>query len=380
MGTGRKTARRHVGLWVMVVLCGLSAQPAEAQPTRTQGGWRIEPKASEPARKPGGADRIAELRRQVADAPRDRQARFDLVIALRDAGQTQAALTAAQAWRDHDAYNLLAVRLIGDLYDALGDPAAALRSWSSVVELLPNDASAHRALASALKQAGALDAACARLQRAVALHPDDARLGFEIADCAYRQGRLAQARAGFEAIAAEQQTPKLIAEPARQRLAQVYAQLARRATAAGQSHEAEQLRAARSKLAVDGGTDSDIKVFLTWDTDRSDVDLWVITPSGEAISYKHKRGRHGGALFGDVTTGYGPETFSAPRAQPGVYQVVVHYYGTNRRGLREARGEVAIVLHEGTPREVRKVLPYRLYAPKQRVVVAHIHVPGRRAQ
>lgn len=341
-------------------------------------GWRIEPVASEPPRPKGANARVAVQEQRVADKPRDRLARFNLVMALRDAGRLEDALAAAKAWRAHDAYNLLAARLVGDLYAALGQPRAALRSWSAVVELLPNDASAHRALASALKQAGALEAACGRLQRAVSLHPDDTRLGFELADCAYRQGHLERAREGFERIAANEKTPKLIAMPSKQRLAQVYAQLARRAGRSGKRGEAKQLRKLRNQLVIDGGTSSDLKVFLTWDTDRSDVDLWVITPTGERIFYSHKRGKHGGALFGDVTTGYGPETFSAPRATRGVYQVIVHYFGTRRRGLREARGEVAIVLHEGTSREVRKVLPYRLYKPRQKVTVARIHVTARK--
>ncbi|MCO4764571.1 MAG: DUF2135 domain-containing protein, partial [Myxococcales bacterium] len=114
-------------------------------------------------------------------------------------------------------------------------------------------------------------------------------------------------------------------------------------------------------------------------TDRSDIDLWVVTPKGERIWYSHRKGKRGGALYGDVTTGYGPETFSATKALPGTYTVIVNYFGTSRRGLREARGEVAIVLHEGTAREVRRVLPYRLSRPRQKVTVATIHIPAGRA-
>ena len=36
---------------------------------------------------------------------------------------------------------------------------------------------------------------------------------------------------------------------------------------------------------------NDVKVYLTWDTDRSDVDLWVLNPGGEKIFYSHKQGR-----------------------------------------------------------------------------------------
>ncbi|MCO4763194.1 MAG: hypothetical protein KC502_16875, partial [Myxococcales bacterium] len=279
----RTSAMCSAGL-TLLVLTAVALPSLGAPPTA-----RIEAVNSEP--KPDKKTDISALQAQISDKPRDRKARFRLVMALRAAGRLQQALTAARAWRAHDAYNLLVVRLIGDLHAALGDRHAALRSWSSVVELLPNDASAHRALASALKQAGAISAACQRLARAVELHPDDTRLRFESADCSHRLGQLNQAKLGFEAIAANDKTPKLIRAPTLQRLAQVYAQLARGADKSGDRAAATELRAKRAALTVPGGTNSDLKVFLTWDTDRSDIDLWVVTPKGERIWYSHRKGK-----------------------------------------------------------------------------------------
>ena len=92
---------------------------------------------------------------------------------------------------------------------------------------------------------------------------------------------------------------------------------------------------------------NDIKVYLTWDTDRTDVDLWVLNPAGEKIFYSHKQGKGGDALFDDVTTGYGPESYSARQAAPGKYLVSVNYYGTSRDAFAEARGEVTVVLRRG---------------------------------
>ena len=127
-------------------------------------------------------------------------------------------------------------------------------------------------------------------------------------------------------------------------------------------------------LGVRGGAGGDIKVFLSWDTDRTDVDLWVTNPAGEKISYNHKRGRFGGSLYDDVTTGYGPESFSARNARKGAYTVTVHFYGTSRRTFAEARGEVIVVLSEGTASEERHVLPYRLFKVGQKVTVARVRV------
>src|SRR5262249_58370898 len=88
---------------------------------------------SEPAdRGQPTAAALGELRDAVAKAPRDREARFALVRGLMRAGQLGDALTEAKAWRAIDAYNLVVVRLIGDIDSALGRTADARRAYSAV--------------------------------------------------------------------------------------------------------------------------------------------------------------------------------------------------------------------------------------------------------
>ena len=48
-------------------------------------------------------------------------------------------------------------------------------------------------------------------------------------------------------------------------------------------------------------------VTLTWDTNGTDVDLYVIDPSGNCSCYYHKKTADGGELDVDITGGYGPE-------------------------------------------------------------------------
>lgn len=299
------------------------------------------------ARAKVGDGDLAALRAAVTADPKDRAARFALVRGLHRAGKLDEAVTAARAWRAVDAYNLVVVRLLGDLYAELGQRAQARRAYSAVVELLPGDASAQRALASALKQAGDLEAAYERLTAAAALAPGDRRLAFELADVAQRLGREAEARERLGAIAGDDAAPEAIRYPARQRLA-----------------------------AMDRTSQHDIKVYLTWDTDRSDVDLWVTNPVGERVYYQKKQGSLGDALHDDITTGYGPETYAAPHAKPGTYLVQVNYFGVGRGNISEARGEVVVVLDEGKPSEQRHVLPYRLFNKDDTVTVARIEVKG----
>lgn len=95
----------------------------------------------------------------------------------------------------------------------------------------------------------------------------------------------------------------------------------------------------------------DLRITLTWDTPGTDVDLWVTGPDGEKVYYQHKQGAAGGTLDTDVTSGFGPETYTQARAAPGTYRVQAHYYG----GAPPTRVTVTVIRGEGTPREERRV-------------------------
>ena len=209
---------------------------------------------------------------------------------------------------------------------------------------------------------------------AAAQSPDDLRLAFELADAAARKGNIDEALLRFKYIITREEAPEAIVYPAKQLSAQLLSEKKRTVLSEGDTDAANQISKEIAQLHVKGGAINDIKVFLTWDTDGSDVDLWVINPAGEKIFYSAKRGQFGGELFHDVTTGYGPESFTATHAKPGTYTVIVNYYATNRSAFAEARGEVIIVTHEGSADQQRTVLPYRIYKPGQVVTVAEIKV------
>jgi|GEM_PF-1034701 len=318
---------------------------------------------------------VEALRALISKEPKTRKHHLLLVRRLMDLGQAEEALKAAREWRERDAYNLVVVRLIGDIQSELGRHREALRTYSAVVELLAGDADAQRALGAVLKQGGRLQEAQARLQAASELRPEDARLRFELADLHLRQGEGPQAAALFEQIINDEKTPKKLSYPAKQRLAQLLtAKRLRLETSGKKSQEARQIHARVKDLKISGGVENDIKIYLTWDTDRTDVDLWVTDPHGEKIFYQNRTAKNGGALFDDVTDGYGPESFSQKKADAGEYSVQVQFFGTSRRTFREARGEVVILVNEGTATERRHTIPYRLKNPKDVVTVAKINV------
>jgi tetratricopeptide (TPR) repeat protein len=352
----------------------LSTWPLPAHATERSPGLSLTPVATES--KPRTSISVPQLRADVAEHPDDRAKRVALVRGLLQTKDLDGALTEAKAWRAKDAYNLVAVRALGDVYMERGEREQAERVYSSIVELLPRDTDAQRSLATLLKQRGDLAAAEDRLEEAVRSRPDDARILFELADVEQRLGKKAPATERLAKVIEAKETSEQIRHPAKLRLAQLLAEERRAAKAKGDAAEGEALTKRIDALGLSGGLENDIHVYLTWDTDRTDVDLWVTTPAGEKVFYGHKSGAGGEALYDDVTTGYGPESFTAKAAAAGTYLVEVNYFSGHRGAFPEARGEVIVVLDEGRPTERKTVLPYRLFAEKDTVTVGRITVGG----
>lgn len=107
-----------------------------------------------------------------------------------------------------------------------------------------------------------------------------------------------------------------------------------------------------------------IRVTVTWNTDNTDIDLWVTEPDGERCSYRKKRTYSGGVLLDDLTRGYGPERYEHKRGIVGRYDVKLHYFSHNTNVLgNETHASVQIVLDAGTHKqriiEKNVVLRYR---------------------
>ncbi len=115
----------------------------------------------------------------------------------------------------------------------------------------------------------------------------------------------------------------------------------------------------------------DLRVTLTWDTPGTDVDLWLTGPDGEKILYSHREGKAGGTLDTDVTTGFGPETYTQARVMKGTYRVQAHAY----RIERPTRVELNVVRFEGTPEEERIVVRGVLLQTNDVVEVGEFTVP-----
>jgi hypothetical protein len=96
----------------------------------------------------------------------------------------------------------------------------------------------------------------------------------------------------------------------------------------------------------------DLRVTISWNTDGTDVDLWVIEPGGTKVFYSNPRSPSGGELSQDQTQGYGPERYRIARAKPGAYKVIVHYFRPNPNLLGgETHVHVNVTRFAGTPQE-----------------------------
>ncbi len=98
---------------------------------------------------------------------------------------------------------------------------------------------------------------------------------------------------------------------------------------------------------------SDLCVTISWNTDNTDIDLYLIEPDGSKCYYQNRRTPHGGELSEDCTQGYGPERYRIAKAWPGEYKVLVHYCRANPNLLAgETHVNVVIARFAGTPQEV----------------------------
>ncbi len=105
----------------------------------------------------------------------------------------------------------------------------------------------------------------------------------------------------------------------------------------------------------------DIRVVLTWDTDNSDMDLWVTDPEEEKCFYGHRRTFLGGTMSQDITQGYGPEEFMLKKAPKGNYKIEVNYYGNrSQKQLFPVSLRITFFTHYGTSQEKKQETTVRL--------------------
>nr|WP_255595701.1 VIT domain-containing protein [Lysobacter sp. BMK333-48F3] len=118
-----------------------------------------------------------------------------------------------------------------------------------------------------------------------------------------------------------------------------------------------------------------LRAVLSWDSDNSDMDLWVTDPNGEKCYYGNDLTYQGGRITDDFTGGYGPEEFALRRAKPGKYKVEAQFYG-DRQQLVTGATTLSLRLSTGFggPGQQDRQVTLRLKDAKEQILVGEFEV------
>ena len=122
----------------------------------------------------------------------------------------------------------------------------------------------------------------------------------------------------------------------------------------------------------------DLRVTLAWDTDDTDIDLWVTDPKGEKASYSNRLTSLGGAMSPDARGGYGPEEFALKQAAPGTYILQAEFFGDRQQVLTGGTTVmVRVSTAFGTPQWKDQWMTLRLNAGREIARVGEVIVEKR---
>jgi len=274
----------------------------------------------------------------VTELPESLLARADVpapYLAARDANRDDVTAYLAESRRRANAH----------------DTAGAVRALSSVVEVHPGRADALRLVGYRLldlDQPGQAARLFAQVQRQRPFEPHSYR---DLARALESNGRYGLAALNYEVVLAgtwHNRFRDSIKYVAREDYAEMMQQALRQRAVSPElaGYFGERLEGLGPQRR------GDLRVTISWNSDATDVDLWVIEPDGTKCFYQHKRTKNGGELSEDMTQGYGPERYQALRAVPGEYSIIVHYFSPNPNLLGgETHVNVVVTRHAGTPGE-----------------------------
>jgi tetratricopeptide (TPR) repeat protein len=232
------------------------------------------------------------------------------------------------------------------------DVAGAVRVLSSIVELFPGRGDALRLVGYRLLDLGQAAQAVRLFQEVQRQRPFEPHSYRDLARSLERCDRFALAAVQYELVLAgtwHQRFGEALKTVVREEYVHMMQEAINRKAVAGKLAD---LFGERIENLAGQQKPSDLRVTISWNTDATDVDLWVIEPNGEKCMYNHNRTKNGGELSADQTQGYGPERYQIAKAGTGEYRIVVHYFAANRNLIGgETHVNVVVTRFAGTPRE-----------------------------
>ena len=239
---------------------------------------------------------------------------------------------------------------VADYFFKKGDTEQAILVVSNLAELSLEDAQLLRVLAYKLSAYKAYPEAVAINRKVVAIREEEPQ--------SYRDLGLALAQAG-EYQQAIETLYKVVECPWDQRFREVQLIVMNEINSIVNTQKG--LRTSFIDKRLLKKEPVDIRVVLTWDTDNSDMDLWVTDPEEERCYYGHRQTYLGGIISQDVTGGYGPEEFMLKKASKGNYKIEVNYYGNrSQKQLLPVSLRITFFTHYGSPQEKKQETTVRL--------------------
>lgn len=133
-------------------------------------------------------------------------------------------------------------------------------------------------------------------------------------------------------------------------------------------------KSATAKVAVEkklvADLPVDIRVVINWNSQNTDIDLWVTDPNGEKCFYSNPATAIGGRLSNDFTGGYGPEQFLLKKALKGKYKIEADFYNDSSLTLAGPAAVLAeIFIYYSSGRQERKLTTIYLDRDKERNIL-----------
>jgi hypothetical protein len=314
--------------------------PARSAPSRA----RRPPPEPEPAPEPE-QPKIAPYTGTFAD-----------VMALLAQGRFDDAVSRARGWREEAPGDLLALLALGEALEARGDVVEAARAYGSLIDLFAGRADIRRLAGARLDRlasrrgddvAGVRDAAVLAedtWRRAAVDRPDHPQGARGHAWALWRLHQYGEAFAVVErALLRDLPDGRFAGVP---QILRDDLSLLGAAWAKADPAQKRDIDARLQKAGAQRSSSPSTRFVLWWETDANDVDFHIHDGKKNHAFYSAPELATGGALYADVTTGFGPECFTIPgrpRAYP--YKLEAHYYSRGPMGF--GMGSLRIVEHDG---------------------------------
>ena len=259
-------------------------------------------------------------------------------------------------------------------------PDLALQSLSNIAELELEEAALLRVLGHRLRQIGQFDLAVRTFERVLALRPEEPQSSRDLALALVARGDNARAAKNAKPQAGRADYARaleLFARIVRERWDGRFPEVELFALEEANHLIPRAKEAGITAMPLDPRfvklLDLDVRIVMTWHADNTDLDLWVVEPTGEKAYFGHNRTTIGGLVSRDFTQGYGPEEYLLHRSAPGAYSIQTNYFGSRAtRLLGAVTLQVDVFTDYGRPKEQCKSLTVRLKEAKETITIGEI--------